>query len=204
MVYDVLKKYFAIMFCILCTYPVTSTYSQTSDLIRQRMLIQQRDQTRPPAVDVPSISEDRARLRGLGILPEEVQLLYPEQSDILLDGKIDSSEYIVGPGDLLVIYFWGELDKSYLIRVTPEGYLIIPTVGSIMVSDRSLSDLREEVKKVVNRKYEGLDISVFLKEPRRFRLYVSGIVYVPGMHESNAGERISDIMERAGLIMPGS
>ncbi len=204
MSYNGLKKYFAIMFCIMCAYPVSSSYSQTADLIRQRMMSQQSEQARPPAVDVPSISAGRARLRGLEILPEEVQLLFPEQSDILLDGKIDPFEYIVGPGDLIVIYLWGELDKSYLIRVTPEGYLIIPTVGSIMVSDESISDLRKKVKDIVNLKYEDLEISVFLKEPRRFRLYVSGIVYVPGMHESHAGERLSDLIEQAGLIMPGS
>jgi len=184
--YNGLKKYFAILFCIFCTYPVTFSYSQTADLIRQRMLSQQREQTRPPAVDVPSISEGRVRLRGSEILPDEVPLLYPEQSQILLDGKVDAAEYIIGPGDLMVVYFWGELDKSYLIRVTPEGYLIIPTVGPIMVSDMTLSDLREEVKDVVNQKYEGMEVSLFLKEPRRFRLYVSGIVYVPGMHESHA------------------
>ncbi len=204
MAYNRLKKYCALISCVLFAYPVSLSYSQSADMIRQQMLTRQRQQERPAAVDVPSITEGRTRLRSSDILPEEVPLLYPEQSEILLDGKIESSEYVVGPGDLMVIYFWGELDKSYLIRVTPEGYLIIPTVGSIMVSDKTLSDLREEVKTVVNRKYEGMEVSLFLKEPRRFRLYVSGIVYVPGMHESHTGERVSDLMDRAGLIMPGS
>jgi protein involved in polysaccharide export with SLBB domain len=33
---------------------------------------------------------------------------------------------------------------------------------------------------------------------------VSGMVYVPGMHEANAFERVSDIMDRAGIIVPGA
>ena len=197
------KKYIILVMCISYILPVTSSYSQGADFMRQRLLNQQRTQMRQPAVDVPSISEGRRMLRSSEILPDEVSLLYPEQSQILLDGKIDSRDYIVGPGDLMLIYFWGELDKSYRIRVDPEGYLIIPTVGPLMAADKNLAVLREDVKSIVNQKYNGMDVSIFLIEPRRFRLYVSGIVYVPGMHESQAGERVSDIMDRAGLIIPG-
>ena len=184
-------------------FPVTPSYSQGADLIRQRLQNQQRELMRQPDVDVPSIGEGRIRERFSDVLPEEVPLFSPEQSLILLDEKIDPSKYILGPGDLMIFYFWGEIDKNYLLRVTPEGYLIIPTVGPVMVADKTLAEIKEEVKSIVNENYEGLRVSFFLKEPRRFRLYVSGVVYVPGMHESHGSERVSDIMDRAGLIIPG-
>ncbi len=194
-----------ILFLTLLFYPASFTYSQTpDDLIKSRLMQQQRTGISQPDIDVPSISREEGIVRPSDLLPEEVELYYPEQSPILLDGKIDPEKYIVGPGDLLGIYLWGEIERSYRIRVTPEGYLIIPTVGSIMVADLSIADVREQLKNAINKSYRGLDVSVILIEPRRFRLYISGIVYLPGMHESNAFERVSDLINRAGLIIPES
>jgi len=192
------------MACVVGIHRPMPVYSQAADLIRQKMLGQQSQQMSQPSINVPSIGEGKARVPTSELLPDEVQLLYPEQSEILLDGVIDPSNYIVGPGDLLVLYFWGDIDKSYLIRVTPEGYMIVPTVGSLKAADRTLKLVRADVVDAVSRKYKGLETSLFLREPKRFRLYVSGLVYVPGMHESHSGERVSDIIDRAGLILPGS
>ncbi|MFC1542252.1 SLBB domain-containing protein, partial [Candidatus Latescibacterota bacterium] len=123
---------------------------------------------------------------------------------ILLDGHVDSSKYIVGPGDLLGVYLWGEINRDYQIRVFPEGYLIIPAVGIVNVTGCSIDEVREKVIEAVNKNYTGLDVSIFLIEPRRFRIFVSGVVVLPGMIESNAFERVSDLMDRAGIIMPGT
>jgi len=193
-----------ILFLALLCYPASFSSAQTADdLFKSRLMQQQNTRISQPDVDVPSYSREEGVIRPSDLLPEEIELFYPEQSPILLDGKIDPAQYIVGPGDLLGIYLWGEIERSYRIRVTPEGYLIIPTVGSIMIADLSIADVREQLKNAINKNYKGLDVSVFLIEPRRFRLYISGLVYLPGMHISNAFERVSDLMDGAGLIVPG-
>ena len=46
---------------------------------------------------------------------EEVQRLRISQ-----DRDINPEEYLVGPGDVLQLYIWGEFDLSY-IQVDPEG-----------------------------------------------------------------------------------
>ncbi|MFC1538347.1 SLBB domain-containing protein [Candidatus Latescibacterota bacterium] len=172
--------------------------------MRSQLMRQQSSGVNQLDVDVPRITEERGIIRTSDLLPEEIDLFYPEQSPILLDGQVDSSKYIVGPGDLLGIYLWGEIERDYRIRITPEGYLIFPTVGTVDVSGCSIDEVSEKVIEAVNKNYTGLDVSVFLIEPRRFRLYVSGVVYLPGMHESNAFERVSDLMDRAGIIAPGA
>lgn len=155
-------------------------------------------------VDVPSLGEGQTMIRSSDILPGEVSLAIHEQSDILMDKIVDPTQYIVGPGDLLLVYLWGAVEKAYRIRVTPEGYLILPTVGLVDVTNLTLEETGLVVKEAISQRYTNLDTSVFLWDPRRFRLYVSGIVYVPGMHESNSMERVSDLMIRAGLIQPGT
>ncbi len=203
MKYNGLEIYLLFIILMLYVMPFSFLNAQTSDIIRQS-LMGQSDQVNEPNIEVPSLGEGPSGLRSSDILPDEVSLMYPEQSLILLDKRLDPTVYIVGPGDLFGIYLWGEIERSYQVRVTPEGYLIIPSVGTVMVADKTIAELREEVENVIKKNYKDLTVSIFLIEPRRFRLYVSGLVYIPGMHESHALERVSDLIDRAGLIIPES
>ncbi|MFC1489855.1 SLBB domain-containing protein [Candidatus Latescibacterota bacterium] len=178
--------------------------AQSTEDIMSQLTNKQSSSVPQQNVSVPSINQQTGMVRTSDLLPEGVDLYYPEQSSILLDGNVDSSKYIVGPGDLLGIYLWGEIERYYQIRVLPEGYLIIPTVGSINVNGDTIDEVREKIQAGIGKNYSGLEVSVFLIEPRRFRLSISGVVYVPGMHEANAFERVSDLMDRAGIIVPGA
>ena len=133
----------------------------------------------------------------LDMLLKERQL---DTSQILFDYKIDPARYILGPGDELGIYFWGENDKEFRNTVSPEGLLIIPTVGAIEVAEMTLEAAIQSIKEKVDTKYNGLDITVFLVKPRQFRLFISGLVLQPGMISANANERVSDIVDRVGLM----
>ncbi len=202
MKFNGLKVYLLLVTLQFYAFSVSFSYAQSADLIKQRLMQQRSRGISEPSINVPSISEGEGMMRSSEILPEAVPFQYPEQIPILPDGKIDPTKYIVGPGDIMIIYLWGEIERSYPVRVYPEGHIIIPSVGSVMVADLNLSDVKEKVKEAVENKYNNLGITLYLDVPRRFRLYVSGIVYVPGMHESHGFERVSDLMERAGLILP--
>ena len=148
-------------------------------------------------MDVPSIMQGQAALEEM----EEFEEKEPfEAQEILFDKKVDPDEYIVGPGDIIGLYLWGDLDREFKNNVTPEGLLIIPTVGDMMVADLSLSEVRRIVKDKVSNQYENIESRVFLVRPRQFRLFIFGLVLNPGMIGANSLERVSDIIERAGLM----
>ncbi|HUT63892.1 MAG TPA: polysaccharide biosynthesis/export family protein, partial [Anaerolineae bacterium] len=149
-------------------------------------------------VRVPRITEEEGIRTGRE-LPEEVVPEIPVYPEISLDKKIDPTRYIVGPGDLIKTYLWGELDKEYQNRITPEGYIIIPTVGALLVADHTLAEAREMIMQTVHKKYKDLDVTIYLSDPRRFRLYVSGLVERPGLYEANALMRVSDVLRNAEI-----
>jgi len=144
--------------------------------------------------DVPRITEEKPSKIGIEELPEALPLDLPEYYDIIPDKKIDPTQYIVGPGDLIGIYLWGELDLEYELRVKPAGNLIIPTIGSIMVSDITLDEAVNKIKEAASKKYNELDITVSLSAPRRFRLSITGVVNNSGMYVSNSLMRVSDLL----------
>ena len=50
------------------------------------------------------------------------------------DREIDPSLYIVGPGDVLQLYVWGQFDRPIMLQVNPEGHALVPTIGDFFVS----------------------------------------------------------------------
>jgi protein involved in polysaccharide export with SLBB domain len=72
-------------------------------------------------------------------------------------------------------------------------------VGSVSIGDKTLAEAKELIIAEVNKKYRGIQLSVTLARPRFFRVYVSGMVQSPGAVESHALQRVSDVIDRAGL-----
>lgn len=145
-------------------------------------------------VSIPRFTGETTRDQERGILPEEKLLEIPKVSEILIDKKIDPEFYIVGPGDLINIYLWGELDQEYPLRVSPEGFVIIPTVGPVMIADLTLAEARKSIYETVNKKYKEIEVTVYLVEPRRFRVFISGVIENPGMYNAHPLLRASDLL----------
>ena len=117
---------------------------------------------------------------------------------IPLEEAIDPEEYILGPGDVLSINLWGFEHLSFLIQITPEATVIIPTVGVVDVKDLTLAEAKETIQNKIRMKYTEGDISVTLLSPRTFRVTVVGAVQQPGTVLATGVDRVSDVIEKAG------
>jgi protein involved in polysaccharide export with SLBB domain len=114
------------------------------------------------------------------------------------DRAIDPDEYMVGPGDKLTIYLWGTLDKDYTLTVTPEGQLLIPTVGVVDVTNKTLTTVKKEVVEKVKKRYEKVDVDVILVGLREFRIHVFGQVRSQGSYIVTGVDRVSDLIDLVG------
>ena len=111
------------------------------------------------ASDLPHLNQDlisdKARLPGS---------LDADKTRIGQDRDIDPDAYIVGPNDVLQLYIWGEFDKPYTLQIDPEGYVLIPTVGSFHISGLSLTVAKERLSTAVQNKYPNVAISISPRE----------------------------------------
>src|SRR5207247_3646819 len=62
------------------------------------------------------------------------------QFDPNLSGPVDAS-YRIKPGDRLVLVLTGDVEQSYTLDVTREGFIVVPQVGQIWVNDLTMGDL---------------------------------------------------------------
>src|SRR4051812_43671870 len=82
---------------------------------------------------------DSLRLRaerdsGLTIFGLEIFRGVTSQFQPNVAGPVDAN-YRIGPGDQLVLILTGDVEASYQLTVTREGFVVIPTVGQIAVAN---------------------------------------------------------------------
>ncbi len=127
------------------------------------------------------------------------EILAKMKEAIPLQGPVEPENYSVGPGDLFSIDIWTNVPMNFVVPVTPEGSLIIPSVGSIEVKNLTLAQLKKKVKQELRKDFIKGDITVTLLSPRIFIVNVSGVVNNPGMYYASATQRVDAAVYQANL-----
>ena len=117
-----------------------------------------------------------------------------------LEGPIDQNQYVVGPGDVLAVSVWGAMSLTYQLTVTPEGTLIIPTVGELKVAGTKLFDVKEKVSVAVKGKYLSTKITTTLIAPRAFIVTVTGSILNQGQYRALSVDRVERVVVQASRV----
>lgn len=110
---------------------------------------------------------------------------------------------MLGPGDVLAIVIWGDLETQFEVVVNPDGAVVIPTVGSTKVAGRRLSDATTTIIDMVREPYRAKKITISLVRVRTFLVAVSGAVRSPGTVEIHGGERADAAIREADGFLYG-
>lgn len=101
-------------------------------------------------------------------------------------GPVDPG-YLVGPGDILRLSVWGQVEFQYELEVSKEGKIFIPVAGQIYVTGVPFEQLQLKIKNLLSKHYSGLssepqqtfmDLTVAQLKP--IRIFVMGEVDAPG------------------------
>lgn len=89
-------------------------------------------------------------------------------------------DYVVGPGDELVLRGWGQVDIDYRAVVDRFGDVYVPKVGNIHVAGLRYGDLQPFVKSQVSRVFRNFELTVTLGQLRSIQVLLVGQVRQPG------------------------
>jgi polysaccharide biosynthesis/export protein len=146
-------------------------------------------------------------LFGHDIFRQETSLFDPN-----LAGPVDPS-YRLGPGDRLVLILTGDVEGAYQLEVSREGFVVVPQVGQLFVSNLTLGQLDELLFSRLRRVYSGIgrgpgaatSFSVSVAGLRSNQIYVVGDVARPGSYRvSSAGTTLSALYAAGGPTENGS
>ncbi|MEW6734219.1 MAG: polysaccharide biosynthesis/export family protein, partial [Acidobacteriota bacterium] len=109
-----------------------------------------------------------------------------------------SNDYIIGAGDLLEIRVFRQPELSGRYRVSDAGSLNLPFTGQIDVAGLSESKLTTLLKEKLLKILRQPQLSVLVVEQNSQSVTVFGAVRTPGRYLLRRGERLLDVIGRAG------
>ena len=125
------------------------------------------------------------------------QALIDQSQGPALEGTIDPDKYFVGPSDKIAVNIWISPPVSFVLTVTPEGTLIMPSVGEVKISDKTLTESKELIIKAIKKKYIANDVSVTLIQPRPIIVTVTGNVLNPALYTLSSIDRADKAIQVA-------
>ncbi len=109
-----------------------------------------------------------------------------------------SDDYVLGPGDNIVIYLWGRVEKQYQLTVDRQGKVVVPTVGEITASGFTLREFTNQAMRHFRKAYSDFELTCSLGRIRPIRVYVAGEVHRPGAYTVSALTSLFNALVQAG------
>lgn len=108
--------------------------------------------------------------------------------------------YVLGPGDVLVVDVYGASRESLQLKVSPEGDVYVPEFGPIQVSGLQISAAKNRIRARLGKYFQSSDIRVTLGQTRSIQINVLGEVRVPGTYTLSSLSTVYHALYLAGGI----
>jgi len=109
-----------------------------------------------------------------------------------------SQNYIIGPGDTLVLNIWGSVQETFSLDVDREGKVILPKAGPLYVWGLKLKEAQEKIQNSLNQYYTNFKIDVSIGKLRDIQIYVMGEVQRPGSYTISGQSTVFQALYLAG------
>ncbi len=109
-----------------------------------------------------------------------------------------TSNYVIGPGDELLIRAWGQIDLDIHARVDRNGAIFIPKVGNLNVSGLKFDQLRGFLASQIGRIYQNFDLNVTMGDLRSIDIFVVGQARQPGRYTVSSLSTLTNAIFASG------
>jgi len=118
--------------------------------------------------------------------------------------KIENDiSYTIGPGDLIDINVFNVPELDITVRVSGNGAITLPLIGSMRVEGLSIPQLEKQLSAKLEESYlNNPQVTVFIKEYHSKMVSVIGAVKKPGNHELYGEKTILELISLAGGFTP--
>lgn len=122
-----------------------------------------------------------------------------------LDRVPVTPDYLIGPGDELLVRAWGQIDINYRAVVDRSGNIYLPKIGSINVAGLRYDQIQGTLREAVGRVFRNFDLSVTMGQLRSIQVFVVGQVQRPGVYTiSSLSTLVNALFASGGPLKRGS
>ena len=116
-------------------------------------------------------------------------------------------DYVLGPGDEVIIDIWGVSEANITQKISPEGRINVPQVGQISLAGLTVKQAEGKLKSSLGKIYStlrtgGSHMSVSLGDLRSIQVNVLGEVNTPGTFRLSSFTTLFNAIYRANGVTP--
>lgn len=116
-----------------------------------------------------------------------------------------SNEYVIGPGDEILLRMSGAQNLNTALTVDRAGTIYLPQVGAVQVAGLRYDQLQKHLETEIGRIFRNFSISVNLGQLRPIQVYVVGEARQPGSYTVGAfSSLLSALFASGGPNIRGS
>ena len=110
------------------------------------------------------------------------------------------SEYIMGPGDNLIVQLYGKENASHALTVNREGQIQFPELGPVVVAGLSFAEVKQMIHTTVEQQMIGVKASITMGSLRSIRIFILGEARQPGSYTVNSLSTMTNALFASGGI----
>ena len=127
------------------------------------------------------------------------ELMTPtDDPDVAESQPLVPADYLVKPGDEILLTVWGSVDTDLRLLVDRSGRVSIPRVGTVLVAGVRYADLPATISQRMALVFRNYQLSVSLGQLRGLRVYVTGFVAKPGSYNVSSLATVVQALLKAG------
>jgi len=122
-----------------------------------------------------------------------------------LDRLPVTSDYVVGPGDEILLRVWGQVNLDLDLTVDRVGAVFIPQAGNVPVAGLQYQQLQGFLRAKLERVFRNFDLNVAMGQLRSVEIFVVGQVSRPGTYTvSSLSTLVNALFASGGPAAQGS
>jgi protein involved in polysaccharide export with SLBB domain len=114
-------------------------------------------------------------------------------------------DYVLGPGDSLVVNMWGGHSDRLILAIDRQGQIALPEAGTITLDGLTIAQAQSAIQKALGTQFREERVEISLGRLRTVRVYVVGDVQRPGAYDvSSLSTPLSALYAAGGPTSRGS
>jgi protein involved in polysaccharide export with SLBB domain len=108
------------------------------------------------------------------------------------------ADYVLGPGDQLLIRAWGKIDLDSRVTVDRNGQIDLPKVGTLTVAGLRYAQVEGYLHSAISALFKDFELNVALGQLRSIQIFVLGDARQPGAYTVSSLSTLVDALFASG------
>jgi protein involved in polysaccharide export with SLBB domain len=108
------------------------------------------------------------------------------------------ADYVLGPGDELLIRAWGKIDLDSRVTVDRNGQIYLPKVGSLTVAGLRYEQVEGYLHSAIGALFKDFQLNVAMGQLRSIQIFVLGSARQPGGYTVSSLSTLVDALFASG------